>query len=121
MLTNLLINIYQATPPPARRLLPLKIIGICTKSHRKPQSQNYRSPQWQTNHAGIIASASPQGQDALLFFGLRTILKTRALHSNPRARGGFRDARSGALHGVTREASGAAGGAPRHWSERHRM
>ena len=69
----------------------------------------------------MIASASPKGQDALLFFGLRTILKARALHSNLRARAGFRDARSGTLHGVTSEASGAAGGAPCQWSERHRF
>jgi hypothetical protein len=63
----------------------------------------------------------PAGQDALLFLGLRTILKARALHSNLRARAGFRDARSGALHGVTSEAFGAAGGAPCQWSERHRI
>ena len=48
----------------------------------------------------------PAGQDALLFSGLRTVLKARALHSNLRARAGFRDARSGTLHGVTSEASG---------------
>ena len=60
----------------------------------------------------MIASASPKGQDALLFFRLNTILKARALHSNLRACAGFRDARSGTLHGVTSEASGAAGGAP---------
>jgi hypothetical protein len=34
----------------------------------------------------MIASASPQGQDALLFFGLRTILKARSLHPNLRER-----------------------------------
>jgi hypothetical protein len=69
----------------------------------------------------MIASASPQGQDAILFFGLRTILKARALHPNLRARARFRDARSGTLHGVTSEASGAAGGAACQWSERHRL
>ncbi len=57
---------------------------------------------------GVIASASPQGQDAILFFGLRTILKARALHSNLRARARFRDARSGTLHGVTSEAAGGS-------------
>ena len=45
------------------------------KCHQKPQSQNYGNPQWQTNLAGMIASASPQEQDALLFSGLRTIFE----------------------------------------------
>jgi len=38
----------------------------------------------------------------------RIIWKARALHSNMRERAGFRDARSGALHGVTSEASGVS-------------
>ena len=111
-LTETLHSSLSAPATAARRLLPLKIIGICRKSHRKLQSRNYRNPQWKTNHASMIASASPQGQDALLFFRLNTILKARALHSNLRACAGFRDARSGTLHGVTSGASGAAGGAP---------
>ena len=50
-----------------------------------------------------------------------SFLKVCSLHPSLRERAGFRDAVGAALHGVTSEASGTAGGAPCPWSERHRF
>src|SRR5712692_9609951 len=67
----------------------------------------------------MIASASPQGQDALLSWLCEHF--KGALSSPEFGRASkFQDALGGTLHGVTSEASGGAGGAPCQCSERHR-